>query len=376
MAAAVAVIAAVVTAAMTETTGTEAVVYIAMGPVASEAIFPHSYATLRGAGAWRGDVYVVTDRPDCAPAGARIVRVPSALNASMGAVNYYKSLKMQLLALLPRNVSVVCYLDADILIGAPLAPLLAESARLQRRGSNESMLMFKEGHAPDMPFHGGVLVLARGRSERCLAAWLARLARRDQEAKGRPVRDQRAFGEVTRLGLCRVGTLPRALRGRVSPAAIERGGEWSIVNHITRTGRMQGAGGIGARHIAAVGEQLLGLSAEAAAAGRWLSVGSELCNGGGADADAIMRRARDKMLASAAAPPARRSPAARGSFFSRLWHSVRPRALLAGGAGAGAMLLLLVGTLRMVPVWQRSAGAIRPMTGLMARNDDDDYDGR
>mmetsp|Transcript_32894 Transcript_32894/g.81716 ORF Transcript_32894/g.81716 Transcript_32894/m.81716 type:complete len:118 (+) Transcript_32894:359-712(+) len=108
-----------------------------MGEGAAEGLFAYSVKNLRKRGGF-GEVFVITDRPSCVPAGTTIVPVPpsmavldahgapvdvnsSKLHESLLAVSYCKTHKMRLFELLPPRVQYVLYLDTDVIPGASMA---------------------------------------------------------------------------------------------------------------------------------------------------------------------------------------------------------------------------------------------------------------
>uniref|UniRef100_A0A7S4BEA1 Nucleotide-diphospho-sugar transferase domain-containing protein n=1 Tax=Chrysotila carterae TaxID=13221 RepID=A0A7S4BEA1_CHRCT len=128
-----------------------AIAYITTGAWVAKVLLPLSIRNLRNVGFWYGDVFVLTDHPECVPAFlATPVRMPAAPvkkipNPGRENATYAKYFKQKLLELLPLKPEhrFVFYMDTDIFIGKPIAPFfetaLAESL------SVASVAFFREG---------------------------------------------------------------------------------------------------------------------------------------------------------------------------------------------------------------------------------------
>ena len=104
-----------------------AIAVIAMGELAEESLFGMCVRSIRERGAFAGTVYAFTDKPRCAPRGVVVVpvRLEDRCDARAGSI-LYKQLKMRVLDVAAAGPErVVLYMDADVIVGAPLAPLLA-----------------------------------------------------------------------------------------------------------------------------------------------------------------------------------------------------------------------------------------------------------
>lgn len=244
-----------------------ALAYIAMGKAARESIFAYAVDSARRTGGWRGEIFVVTDQPACAPNGTVVI---TALNRSTSAptlhrVVHYKTHKMRLLELLPPRVRHVLYLDLDILVGAPLHPLLEERRRLDwqpaegQPGEKPHLLMVRQFSKE--PWHTGAILLRRNLSEACLDAWRLRLLGDKHAYTKWGSRDQVALKRVSKLGSnkshCRVGELRREYLIFPRPRRIESGGPWPELVHVTRTGRLHLAYGLSKEHLQLMGAVLL-----------------------------------------------------------------------------------------------------------------------
>lgn len=99
----------------------DAVVFVAMGAMASDPMVDYSIASVRKLGKWNGEIYVVTDIPSCfadtiQEYDVKTIQVPSAKS-----IIEIKSLKPRLISLMPAHVAGVLYIDVDILVTKNLA---------------------------------------------------------------------------------------------------------------------------------------------------------------------------------------------------------------------------------------------------------------
>lgn len=99
----------------------DAIVFVAMGAMASDPMVDYSIASVRKLGKWKGEIYVVTDMPSCFADAVvdyeiQTIEVPPAKS-----IIEIKSLKPRLMSLMPERVSGVLYIDVDILVTKNLA---------------------------------------------------------------------------------------------------------------------------------------------------------------------------------------------------------------------------------------------------------------
>lgn len=233
--------------------GTTALAYIAMGVVASEAIFAHSVANARVRGEFDGPVFVVSERAECVPPGAVHVPTLPPLPGPINADVDFKRHKMRLLQLLPASVEVVLYVDADVLVARPLAPFLREHAPRLRAGGHlrTQMLMFPEiGGRSGLPWHGGIFMLRRGVSEPCLAMWEASLIAAARAQPQERLHDQAALGDglLADPSACAIEAFPPEHLCKPEVELIQRGGPYATFVHVTRNGRLPVMGVFGEQH--------------------------------------------------------------------------------------------------------------------------------
>ena len=237
-----------------------AIAVIAMGSLAAESLFHLCVRSIRGRGAYDGTVYALTDHPRCAPEGVVVVPVQLSAECDKGSSGsmVYKSLKMRVLDVAAANggEEVVLYLDVDVIVGAPLAPLLEYAAGALRTAT---LLAYEERvvtrdvrdvtRFATEPYHGGIFAVRRAASEACLAAWSAKVhveiskaaaaAMRGQRIKRATIRDQPLLGQIVAAGDCAVAHLPPETLTKPSVQVIQLG-DYKILNHLSRTSRLKG----------------------------------------------------------------------------------------------------------------------------------------
>lgn len=94
----------------------DAVVFVAMGPMASDPMVDYSIASVRKLGKWTGDIYVITDSPSCFADAVHDYEVKTIEVPSAKSIIEIKSLKPKLLNIVPPTVNGVLYIDVDILV--------------------------------------------------------------------------------------------------------------------------------------------------------------------------------------------------------------------------------------------------------------------
>mmetsp|Transcript_13329 Transcript_13329/g.22305 ORF Transcript_13329/g.22305 Transcript_13329/m.22305 type:complete len:405 (-) Transcript_13329:50-1264(-) len=184
----------------------DAVVFIAMGKMASDPMVDYSIASVRKLGKWKGEIFVITDSPGCfidtiRDHSIQTVEVPSAKS-----IIEIKSLKTKLMSLVPEHINGILYVDVDILVTKNLATFLTDlgsmvfTKTMQDRkkndaaGSPSNTVAASSGHLdidPDFDFaafhdakghyvgfcsgcekwHTGVMWFRRGKGETCLRKW-------------------------------------------------------------------------------------------------------------------------------------------------------------------------------------------------------------
>jgi len=99
----------------------DAVVFVAMGAMASDPMVDYSIASVRKLGKWNGEIYVVTDIPTCFADAIQEYDIKTIQVPSAKSIIEIKSLKPRLLTLMPAHVAGVLYIDVDILVTKNLA---------------------------------------------------------------------------------------------------------------------------------------------------------------------------------------------------------------------------------------------------------------
>eukprot|EP00965_Chrysotila_dentata_P252997 6211002-Pleurochrysis_carterae.AAC.1 len=256
-----------------------ALAYVAVGNKATtETFLLLSISTLRRAGGWRGDVFVVTDRAECIPPSATPVVVPPAPAGSNTTAEkkYGKHFKQRLLQILPLapHHRYVFYMDMDIFIGSAVGPFLLKAVN-DFEASKAAIALLREGTGINGQndfrrrlrlYHGGMFLVSRGVSSlACLQHWsvwyMSELGA-----------DQPQLTKSVKAGACNVSFLEQ--NSYAQPTNVSAGTYWTF-NHFTRTGRMAGQHGLLNEHFSLAGEVLLGLDRELAKC--WWNVSSPLC---------------------------------------------------------------------------------------------------
>lgn len=99
----------------------DAIVFVAMGAMASDPMVDYSIASVRKLGKWKGEIYVVTDMPSCFADAVVDYEIQTIEVPPANSIIEIKSLKPRLMSLMPERVSGVLYIDVDILVTKNLA---------------------------------------------------------------------------------------------------------------------------------------------------------------------------------------------------------------------------------------------------------------
>lgn len=266
----------------------DAIVFISMGKMVEDPMVDYSIASVRKLGKWRGEIYVITDNPQCYTDSVRdfkiiTIEVPPAVS-----IIEIKSLKPRLMSFMPDHVSGILYIDVDILVTKNLMSffqdlgsmvtskkinrLVEEGGQIQPSSvralteignttfinnpqiqaaqssphhSGEETL-FDFGAFPDAKghyvgwcagcekWHSGVMWLRRGHGERCLEKWRSVLL------SGMFDTDQQSLDYAENNGSCRHAlTLPtrHLLFAKDYIAMMLTSGQTFI--HVTAAGRKE-----------------------------------------------------------------------------------------------------------------------------------------
>lgn len=194
----------------------DAVVFISMGSMAKDPLVDYAIASLRNAGKWKGDIYVLTDKESCftkaiGEYNIKIVAVPEKKS-----VMDIKALKPRLLEMVPPHIDSILYLDVDIVITRGLDYFLNMIGRDLAVDNNSTSVVSHSkisssfdyaafgdarGHyvgfcAGCEKWHTGVMILRRGQGTRCLKAW------EEIIQSGRYRTDQQALDRAEQKGSC------------------------------------------------------------------------------------------------------------------------------------------------------------------------------
>jgi hypothetical protein len=104
----------------------DAIVFIAMGKMASDPMVDYAIASARMIGKWKGDIFVVTDRPACFAEAVKEYEIGTIEVPAAKSLVEIKALKPQLMSLLPASTRGILYIDVDILVARNLTPFLRD----------------------------------------------------------------------------------------------------------------------------------------------------------------------------------------------------------------------------------------------------------
>lgn len=216
-----------------------AIVFIAMGSLASDAMVDQSIASVRKNGKWEGEIFIITDRPPCFTSTSQYLNVKTITVPSARNIIEIKSLKAKIFDYMPPSIHGILYLDADIIVkqsleyffrdlsdlvvrkSISLSPmkLSLQDAPLHLRKINVSNPLLQESYrAPPSTFdfaafpdalghfvgfcsgcekwHTGIMYFRRSSQNSCLEAWHKILL------SGKYGTDQQSLDEAERLGYC------------------------------------------------------------------------------------------------------------------------------------------------------------------------------
>lgn len=98
----------------------DAIAYISMGQLSNTWMIDYSISSLRKLGKWNGDVYIITDSPECFDDAVRKYNIKTIYVPTVEDIINIKLLKSKVMDVLPKSVNNVLYLDADIIISRSL----------------------------------------------------------------------------------------------------------------------------------------------------------------------------------------------------------------------------------------------------------------
>ncbi len=98
----------------------DAIAYISMGQLSNTWMIDYSISSLRKLGKWNGDVYIITDSPDCFEDAVKKYNIKTIYVPTVEDIIHIKLLKSKLMDILPKSVNNVLYLDADIIVSRSL----------------------------------------------------------------------------------------------------------------------------------------------------------------------------------------------------------------------------------------------------------------
>ena len=217
-----------------------AVVFIAMSSLSSDPMVDSSIASVRKNGLWEGDIFIITDHPNCFSKTAEKFKIKTVEVPKTDDIIQIKALKAKLFDYLPLSVQGILYLDVDIVIKQDLQDFLRDmsemiikndiplrTAKLSLKSTplhlrlinvkNNSLVAdmysspsskFDFAAFPDAKghfvgfcsgcekWHTGIMYFRRGMGTGCLEAWHKILL------SGKYGTDQQSLDEAELLGYC------------------------------------------------------------------------------------------------------------------------------------------------------------------------------
>ena len=104
----------------------DAIALVAMSKMAEDPMVDFALASIRKVGNWKGDIYVLTDRPSCFVDAAKTYDVKLIPMESIASLMEIKALKPTLLHYLPDSVQGVLYMDVDIVVTRDLSEFFTD----------------------------------------------------------------------------------------------------------------------------------------------------------------------------------------------------------------------------------------------------------
>jgi len=135
----------------------DAIVFVSIGrTMSSNPMTDYTIASTRLMGRWTGDIFVLTDCPDCFNTvaeqyGAKVVEVPPAKS-----LMHIKALKAKMFSYLPESVNGALYLDVDIIVARSLENFLRDVAKLVAKRLLTQGQIQKKKKKPDTKISGDV----------------------------------------------------------------------------------------------------------------------------------------------------------------------------------------------------------------------------
>ena len=104
----------------------DAIALVAMSKMAEDPMVDFALASIRKVGNWKGDIYLLSDRPTCFVDAAKTYDVKLISMEPMASLMEIKALKPTLLHYLPDSVHGVLYLDVDIVVTRDLSEFFTD----------------------------------------------------------------------------------------------------------------------------------------------------------------------------------------------------------------------------------------------------------
>ena len=198
----------------------DAIVIISVGEVAGGKHTDLSIATIRRIGKWKGDIFVITDRPHCFKSSVDNFHVKIITIPPIKSVINIKALKTSIFDHLPDRIQSCLYLDSDVLLMRNLETFINDiliqsflrlsqsyqdlslNASLNINNFDVGLFRDDKGHffgfcSGCEKWHTGIMYLKRNHGKSCIAAWRRILL------SGKFNTDQEAIDEAESINSCR-----------------------------------------------------------------------------------------------------------------------------------------------------------------------------
>lgn len=188
----------------------DAVVFITMGSLSQNKMIDVTLSSIRKVGKWKGDIYILTDRPECFKKAIKTLEVKIISIPTTPSFMMIKAVKPSIFKYLPTEVKNILYLDSDIITTRNLNTFIRHISTLATptdtqgsEGSEFNLGMFRDskGHLVGFcsgcdKWHTGVMWLSRYKGQDCLKAWETLIL------SGKYSADQEAIDYAEKVKLC------------------------------------------------------------------------------------------------------------------------------------------------------------------------------
>jgi len=212
-----------------------ALCYISFNSTLHEPLLNMSVSSVRNQGNWRGPIYVITDEPRCVPKSTKAILVDlDGCYKNMA----YKYFKTRILDLVPSDY--ILYLDTDIFVAQPIVGIASMAAVANLAGimgtveKSNFVGVTQDVHLIHNKFlrwHGGIALVSRERSARCLQQWRHGFHKCTRDGDQIALRKAIESRKCIFTDMDPIFSLPTHENIKMK--------QFAIFNHFTRTGRLK-----------------------------------------------------------------------------------------------------------------------------------------